>query len=724
MYKFFLFLIILGSFLNADDKVEVYATSMDTKNNIVEANGEVVVIYQDYHLSAQKALYDRNSGDLELFGNIRATQGDNIKLLGNYAKLNIAKKERTFKPFYMLEQKSNVWLSGSDSFAKDAEVEIESGVMSGCNPNDPLWKMEFSLSNYNADTMWLDIYNARIYIYDIPVFYTPYFGYSLDTTRRTGVLPPMVGYSENEGLYYEQSLFIAEQNWWDLELKPQIRTNRGYGLYSTFRFVDSNVSKGTLTAGYFKEKNGYFIENSLANKKHYGFDFNYNNSDVINQWLGTDFEGQSGLYADIHNMNDVDYINLSTNNTANNATATLLYSRINLFYNTDNNYFGAYFKHYKDLTRDSNEETLQNLPALQYHRYLDTLFEDHLLYSLDVKSNNYYRSVGKSATQTDINIPITLQTSLFDEYMNISYKSNLYAQHTSFKGEEKVPTADEYDSGYFARNYHTLSASSQQTRAYDELTHVVDFGALYTLGGTETRDGYYEEQKDYCAISTNKTKAICEFYNVTDIEENLQLYFSQYIYDNLGKQLVYHRLAQSFSYEDVNGGAGELENELDYQITDSINYYNNLFYNYDESGFSKNFNRISYIGDSFNIAISHMYKNSFIPSTATILQHTSYMTSSIEYRYNKHYLYNFKYDYDLERSLRKNIEIGFLYQKRCWDFGIRYVENNRPILDEFGQPDSIRDRYLYFTIRLKPIMSSDGGVSGFAFRLPDASEGN
>ena len=50
MYKFFLFLIILGSFLNADDKVEVYATSMDTKNNIVEARGEVVVIYQDYHL--------------------------------------------------------------------------------------------------------------------------------------------------------------------------------------------------------------------------------------------------------------------------------------------------------------------------------------------------------------------------------------------------------------------------------------------------------------------------------------------------------------------------------------------------------------------------------------------------------------------------------------------------------------------------------------------------
>jgi LPS-assembly protein len=716
----------LGSFLNGDDKVEVYATSMDTKNNVVEARGEVVVIYQDYQLSAQKALYDRNSGELELFGNIRATKGDNIKLLGNYAKLNIAKKERTFKPFYMLEQESNVWLSGSSSFAKDAKVEIESGVMSGCNPNDPLWKMEFTSSDYNTDTMWLNLYNAKFYIYDIPVFYTPYFGYSLDTTRRTGILPPMVGYSENEGFYYSQALYIAEQNWWDLELKPQIRTNRGYGLYSTFRFLDSIVSKGTLSAGYFREKNSYFLENSLANKKHYGFNLNYNNSDVVNQWFNTNLEGQSGLYTDIHNMNDVDYINLSTNDTTQNATATLLYSRINLFYNNDDNYYGAYFKHYKDLTRDSNDETLQNLPALQYHRYLDTIFEDHLLYSLDIKNNNYYRSVGKSATQTDINIPITLQTSLFDEYMNISYKSNIYAQHTGFKGEAKADDLfkDEYHNGYFARNYHTLSASSQQTRAYDELTHVLDFGASYKVGGTETRDGYYEERKDYCSISTNKTKAICEFYNITDIEENLQLYFSQYIYDNLGKQLVYHRLAQSFSYEDVNGGAEELENELDYQITDSINFYNNMFYNYDESGFSKNFNKISYSDNSFNIDLSHMYKNSFIPSTATTLQHTSYMTSSIGYKYNKHYSYNFKYNYDLERKLKKNIEIGFLYQKRCWDFGIRYAENNRPVLDAFGQPDSIRDRYIYFTIRLKPVMSSDGGMSGFAFRLPDASEGN
>jgi len=720
MFKVLFLFIIFVSFLNGDDKVEVYATTMDTKDNIVKAHGEVVVIYQDYHLSAQRAVYDRNSGELELFGNIRATQGESIKMLGEYAKLNIAQKERTFRPFYMVEEKSNVWLSGANSFAKDKDVNIKSGVMSGCNPNNPLWKMEFTSSDYNTDTKWLSLYNARIYIYDIPVFYTPYFGYSLDTTRKTGVLPPMFGFSDREGFYYEQALYIAEQNWWDLEIKPQIRTNRGSGIYSTFRFIDSKISKGSLTMGYFKEKEDYFIESKLANKKHYGFNFLYDNGDIINQWFGLNLEGQSGLHVDIRNMNDIDYINLSTNDTTKNATATQLLSRINLFYNTDTDYIAAYFKYYKDLTLSSNDKTLQNLPAVEYHRYLNTLFDDHLLYSLDIKSDNYYRSIGKSAVQTDINIPITFQTSLFDEFVNVSYKSYMYAQHTMFKGKEEVPTSDEYKSGLFARNYHVLSASSQLTKAYDEITHVIDLGSQYVVAGSETENGYYADQKDYCSIKANKSKAICEFYNITDIQENLQLYFSQYVYDSSGTQIIYHRLSQYITYEDIGGGVSEIENELDYHITDNLNFYNNMFYNYDESAFSKNFNKISYNDSRFNIGLSHMYQNTFVDETAKI----SYIISSLNYKYNKHYSYNFKYDYDLQKREKKGFEIGFLYKKRCWDFGLTYLENNRPILNQSGISGSIYDRYIYITIRLKPIMESDGKLSGFVFRLPDNSQGN
>ncbi len=723
MRKLLFFLLLSASLVQAADKVEIYASSLETQDGLVYADGEVVVVYKEYYLNASRAIYNKESGILELFDNIRATHGLDYKILGDYARLNIAEKERLFQPFFMLEKNSKVWVSAQEGCAKDTFIEIESGIMSGCNPNNPLWKMEFTSSDYNTDTKWLNLYNTRIYIYDIPVFYTPYFGYSLDNTRRTGLLVPSVGISDKEGFYYEQSLYIAEHNWWDLEIKPQTRTNRGSGFYSTLRFLDSKISRGELTVGYFKEKQKYFLEEGLINDTHYGYNFKYNNGNFLNQWFNFDLTGQSALYVDVNNMNDVDYINLSTNDTTKKTTSTQILSRANLFYNTDNDYIGAYFKYYKDLLKESNEKTLQKLPTFQYHYYLDSLFKDKFLYNLDIQSNNIHRLVGKRVVQTDVNVPLTLQTSLFDEYINFSYTAQFYAQHSLFGGEEEYSSTDEYENGIFARQYNIFQASSQLTKAYENYTHVTGFGLRYTAGGNEYKDGFYEYNQNFCSDVLNKNDSRCEFYNVTNVDNELQVEFSQYIFDISSQQKVYHRLAQIISYEDAKSDAGELENELDYQITKSISYYNNMFYNYNEESFSKIFNKLSYIANGFNISLSHLYKDTFLKETDTYSPYTSYVTSSAVYTYDEHYSYKMKFDYDLETSLKKRAEIGFLYRKRCWDFGLRYVENNRPALTQSNSL-SVYDRYLYITIVLKPLMSSQGPTKDTALRLPDVLKGS
>ena len=719
MLKFFTLFFIVTSFLYAIDRVEIYATTIESKDNIIKADGEVIVIYKDYFLTAKSAIYDKNSGELELFGNIHANQGDNYKLLGESAKLNIAKKERSFKPFYMLEKQSEVWISADEGCAVDKELEIKSGVMSGCDPHDPLWQMQFSYSDYNTDSKWLNIYNARIYIYDIPVLYIPYFGYSLDRSRRTGVLTPTIGMSDIEGFYYEQPIYIAEQDWWDLELKPQIRTKRGQGIYSNFRFVDSKISQGELKLGYFREKSSYYSKQKLANKSHYGYNFKYDNVDVINQWLSTSLSGQSGLYIDIKNMNDVDYINLSSNDTTSSATSKQLLSRANLFYNTDDNYFATYFKYYKDLAKVSNSDTLQKLPTFQYHHYLKTLFSDHVVYNLDMKSDNIYRQEGQSVIQTDLNIPVTLHGNFFDEYLNLAYKANIYAQYSNFSKE--IESEYEPDDGYFARNYHTVTASTQVSRAFDKFTHVMNFGSMYSVGGYESKNGFYEENEEFCSDPENKNEPRCEFHNITDIEENLQLDFIHYLYSDSGKQILYQRLAQSISYEKTQDRVGELEHELDYQISKNIKLYNNMFYNYDEKKLAKVLNKVSFRAGGFNVALSHYYKNTFLDRTSTYSPYTSYITSSASYTYDSHYSYKVKYNYDLETNLKKSAEVGFMYKKRCWDFGMRYLENNRPILTADGST-SMYDRYLYFTLNLKPIISSQGG-SLYDWKLPGTTQG-
>jgi LPS-assembly protein len=728
MFRLVSLVLLSFTLLLSSDKVEIFATDIYTIDEILHAEGEVSVVYRDYYISAKKAKYDKQSGVLELYENVRATQANSYKILGEYARINLQNKQRVFKPFYMLEQQSEVWMSAADAKTDEKYIDIDGGVISGCDPSKPLWKMEFSSSDYNQDTKWLNTYNNRLYIYDILVFYTPYFGYSLDRTRRTGFLLPSLGISNDEGFYYEQPFYIAEQNWWDLELKPQLRTQRGRGLYSEFRFVDSKVSRGSLILGGFKEYDEYFEETGLVNQEHYGFDFKYANSDFLNQWFGSSLRGQSDIYLDLIYMNDVDYVNLATNDTTVNATSQQILSRVNMFYNNEKNYYASYIKYYQDLTLEDNSRTLQQLPSLHYHHYLETLFKNHLLYNLDVKSTNIYRQEGIGVLQTDIDLPITIQTSLFDEYLNIAYKNFFYTQLSQFRGFESTDNKDDYENGHFLKNYSVLQLNTSLTKAFTNYTHVVNLGAKYSFAGVNGMSGYYKDHEDKCFIANNSQE--CEFYNVSDSTRDFNVEFSQFLYNRSGAEKLYHKLTQNIIYKDnleedeeeSDEEFGELESELRLNIANGFNVYNNTFYNHYEKDFSKVVNQITYGGHGFNLSLSHLFENKFHEEGVnyTTEPYTSYLTSNLSYKYDEHYSYKIVYNFDLQTKLKKNLELGFLYQKRCWDFGLRYVENNRPILSNNGQDyNSIYDRYLYFTILLKPFMESNANTSSLSYKLPE-----
>ncbi len=723
MLRLFFILLLSIIYLSAEDKVEIYASKLSSHNEIINVSGGVSIMYRDYIITADRAIYNKKTGDLELFGNIRANHAGRYKTLEKYVKLNIAKKEYLFQPFYMVDNKSDVWMSGDEGRVIKEKIGIASGVISGCNPIDPFWTMEFSSSDYDTESMWINLYNMRFYIYGIPVLYAPYVGYSLDTTRKTGLLKPSIGLPNDEGFYYQQPIYIAAKNWWDLELLPQIRTSRGTGIYAKFRFIDSKVSHGAIKVGYFKEKKDYFLKNNLQNNRHYGFDIKYDNRDFLNLWSGYDFSGQSGLYVDVNHMNDVDYINLENGDITDTATATQILSRANIFYNTRKNYFGAYLKYYQDLTLDNNENTLQKLPTVQYHYYLNTLLKNHLSYSLDIKSNNIRRETNNKAVQTDINLPVTLQSSFFDEYLTASYTANLYMQHSAFSGKDSRTTFD-YRDGYYARNYHTISIASQLTKPYKNFSHIIGLSMTYNRSAWSQESGFYEDNSKYCSDIANATDpdydTRCEFYDIANIDNAAELKFTQYLYDKQAKEVLYHRLAQHISYSSNANRYGELENELDYKINTHLSFYNNMFYSYNQNRFSKVFNKISLTNYGTTLYLSHLYKNSFIdPQTKSDpLRYTSYLTLNTEYKYNRHYSFLALCNYDLESREKKSMSIGFMYKKRCWDFGIKYSENNRPILTQSGK-SSIYDKYIYITIVLKPLMQPSKNSSFIAYRLPN-----
>ncbi|NPA66719.1 MAG: LPS-assembly protein LptD [Epsilonproteobacteria bacterium] len=716
-----LFILTIGAYADKDPgKVEIFAGAVSSKDDIFIISDDVIVAYGEYVLTAKKGKYDKQHGILELFDNVRVSSNNHYKTLGKYARLDLKNKKRTLKPFYFQEASMKVWVNGEEGCYQNNMLDIKKGVMSGCDPQDPLWQIQFSSSEYNTQTKWVDIYNATFYLYDIPVLYTPYFGYSLDTTRRTGLLTPSFGYSDEEGIFFQQPLYIAEQNWWDLEFDPQIRTDRGAGIYTTFRFVDSKVSHGSIKVGYFKEKNEYFQKYNLANQTHYGMNIDYINNDFLNSWFGVDHNNQAVIYVETNTMNDVEYINLATNNTSRTVTHSQAISRANIFYNTDEDYTAAYFKYYIDLNKEDNSDTLQQLPTIQYHRYLDTFFDDHLLYNVDLRVNNLYRSLGTSALQTNLAIPLAIRTSLFDEYLNISYQTQLYGQYSTFATDNNTTAPENFDNGYYVRNYNLFTVSSEITKAYPTVTHSINLSGSYIKSGFEERSGFYEDNK---GIDCNdpQNQEICEFYNITDIKEAITLNFSQYFFNRSNEQIIYHRLTDIIYKNDTNSyTSGALENELDIKLTRNWRFYNNFLYDFDANEFSKQYNKLSYENEKFRLSLAHLYKKDIYSEND---DYSSYITSTINYKQDSHFTYFAAYDYDTVLEVKKRLQLGFLYNKRCWEFGLNYVENNRPILTQDNTPSSIYDRYIYVTLVLKPFMKAT--QSGFfGLQLPKVLNGS
>lgn len=707
MPKIVLLSVIASGILLAQDKVEFIGPQVDANGSIVHSSGQPVIMYQDKIVNADDLTYDRNTSIVEARGNVHLFQAGKYHAISEYSKLNMETDTRHSEPLYMYDQIGRTWMSSTESDTCGNEIDLKTGMISGCNSVDPLWKIHFSSANYNTDKMWMNLYNPRLYVKNIPVFYLPYFGYPTDHTRRSGLLIPSMGYSNGEGFYYQQPIYIAPQNWWDLELRPQIRTNRGEGIYGDFRFVDSPSSKGYIRAGYFKENSDYALTHDLVYTKHYGYDVDYRHNAFLKEWFGLNLEGQSGLYVHGGGMSDVDYLNLVHTSQLNYATANQILSRVNGYYNSEDNYFGAYVKYYQYLNQVSNRQTIQTLPTLHYHRYLENFFGNHLLVNGDTTVSNFYRPEGKRAVQGDINVPVTLQTSLFDDYLDLSYTANGSARMIGFYGNERPnETGSMYDNGTYAQLDHIFKIGSSLVHPYETMTHVITPEISYSSAGARLYSGYYKTYHGACGVGN--TDPACEFYTLNEPSDNLAFGLNNYLFQN-GKQFFVDRLSQNFRHSQQGSSSGELLNEAEWQVRKTVSLYNQTAYNHDRYRITKELNTVRYNDGIVTAGLSHYYTDNLINSVPV---YASYLTADATYKYNDHYRYFALAAYDYHASLLKRGEIGYLYSTRCLDFGVKYVQNLRPIVTNANVNDSINDSYIFITIILKPI-----GGSAFNYKF-------
>ena len=682
------------------EKLQLVAKDVDTKNNIITATGDVVAYSPTYYLSSDKMIYDKDKEILELFDNVLIIKDNKIQTQSNYAFVDMKNDIINQDPVFLMDNTSNIW-SNSKEANKDKDlITLENSILSSCDCIDPIWSIRSSSSDYDTEAMWMNTYNPRLYVKNVPVFYLPYFGFPTDTTRRTGLLLPTMGYSSSEGFLYSQPIFIAPADDYDIELIPQIRTQRGYGSYANFRYADSPDSMLNVKTGYFKEFDNYRSKEQLENSEHYGLDIDYERKNIF----AKNKEHQDGVFTSIRYLNDIEYITLKEEDD-NLWTDKKVESKVNYFYNTPEYYGGVYGKYYVDASQKTNDNTLQELPQIQLHSYNKELFLENLIYSIDTKAQNFTRKEGLNAKIYDINVPISYTKNILDDYMYVGVENRTIL--TQYDYSNSLYNNLRYEDGTLIQNRTSFIVGTDLLKPYSDYIHTLNLNASYDIPENLRKDG------DLYNITVKENQPLkydeLSVFPTLQEQKTIKLSLNQSIYDkdNL-KQFINHKMSQSILYNSFDEPKFQ---DLDNYVKINHDYGSlsgKVVYNMDDNKVVEGSfdNSLSYENLTFSAGYYYTKKTNNEFNTRDDLE--SYRLST-SYKLAKDYSIKYYENYDLQEKTRNRQGIGLNIDDSCWNLDLllekeitprsRYVESTRSY-------DSHEQTIVYAVLMLKPI----GGI--------------
>ena len=656
-------LILFSTVLWAEEgEVRLQAEQISGNNAHLYAQGHIVLEYKKTLFLADAADYDKHQKRLTVQGGVRIINPDGSRVQTQKVTLHIEEKRVLFQEFFYAD-KENVWLSSATAERQQQCYKLKEAVFSTCAVNNPDWHLGFSEADYNATSKYMTLKDIKFYAGNTPIFYFPYLAFSTSRERSSGLLMPRFGYNTKEGFIYEQPIYWAIDPSMDLELNPQIRTNRSLGLYATLRFADSNHSEGFVRAGYFADDEEYVSKYNLKNDSHYGLEGKYESSDV----LGTQKpEGyRDALYANMVLFNDIDYLNLQKESLSHLSDSHLKESRFNYMLYGQDHYFGLNAKYFLDANKESNRETLQELPTLRWHKYTSSFGFDDLSYSVDAKLSHFVREKGNQSGQLEWVLPVTYHFSLLDDYLKVSLSEELYAFVGNFdlNGTGRV----QYDTLLAT---HKVRLSSDLLKPYQYGTHTMEWSAEYAH-----QDYLGDGLAAYNALDRSLRR---DFLSREPFDDRVTLALSQYWYSNKRSLSAKQRISQEY-YPDRDKKWGDLRHELMLEY-ENWRIVNLLEYSFRYQGFSEMSNKLLYHTKRFTADAEHFWRKD--------LELDKVLTNEIgfnaRYQYNDTLKLFGSITYDLEQKHSKKWRSGFRYDKGCWALELSYEHDTKPILETTG----------------------------------------
>lgn len=211
----------------------------------LDLNRDVEITRGQTGITADTACYLRVEDEVTATGNVKLWRfGDRYK--GDELQLNLETgKGYLLNPTYFLASTNGQGEADRIDFLGEQQAIVRNGTYSTCEGPDPDWYIKSSTLRLDSGRDVGTAGKTIIYFKDVPILGTPAMSFSLSGQRRSGWLPPTVGFGSQGKAEVMVPYYVNIAPNRDLTLYPRMMFDRGFQMGATGRYLGSTYQGET-----------------------------------------------------------------------------------------------------------------------------------------------------------------------------------------------------------------------------------------------------------------------------------------------------------------------------------------------------------------------------------------------------------------------------------------------------------------------------------------------
>ncbi|MDJ0806267.1 MAG: LPS-assembly protein LptD, partial [Gammaproteobacteria bacterium] len=233
--------------------LESDALEIDQMQDRMDLRGKGMLRKNDTYLEADEIIYHRQPGNVWLNGAIYLEQ-PGIRLTADEGFLKPTNDQGWLSnvEFRLPEHLARGHAERVDMLSQ-ARSRFADARFTTCPPGNHDWSIGASEMEIDRESGWGNAYHAVLRFGDLPVLYTPYISFPVDDRRKSGLLLPSWGNSNDLGAEFTLPYYLNLAPNYDATLTPRWMSRRGLMLGGEFRFMTAH-QRATLSGETLDDK--------------------------------------------------------------------------------------------------------------------------------------------------------------------------------------------------------------------------------------------------------------------------------------------------------------------------------------------------------------------------------------------------------------------------------------------------------------------------------------